>query len=255
MSTNTIFSRFAYGDFPKLSYGKIMERILYFKESKKGQLFYENLLTIAQKKLSGLNVPISPPACVIGDASGSMQVAIKTSTILSSIVCAVSNADLVFFDDKVIKPPCIPRNVAQVLEVAEKVQTRGSTHNAVGLWKYYAKKIPLKFVFMVTDEEENGTSHGYLFNALFKKYREEVAPDCKLVYVSFLHDPKKPGQMVREAIKPELDLKPLQFRLNLKRPDLTKVDSWLGLLALENQTFEVSSRSVNIRVVHVLTTV
>lgn len=217
-----------------------MERILHFKESKKGQLFYNRLLDIAQTQLSNLNAPISPPAVVIGDASGSMEVAIKTSTILSSIVCAVSNADLVFFDDKVIKPPCVPRSVAQVLQVAEEVKTRGATHNAIGLWKYYEKRIPLKFVFMVTDEMENGRAHGFNFNQLFVKYRAEVAPDCKLVYVSFLSDPKTPGKMVREALQPAINLQPLQFRLNLKRPDLTKVDSWLGLLALESHTFDVS---------------
>ena len=50
----------------------------------------------------------------MGDRSPSMGVAIRTSNIIASLVTAVSNADLVFFDDHNMVPPIIPKNVEEV---------------------------------------------------------------------------------------------------------------------------------------------
>jgi len=89
---------------------------------------------------------------------------------------------------------------------------------------------------MVTDEEENTETHGYRFAPLFKKYKEEVCPESKLVFVSFLSDPTSKGQMVEELAR--FDIKPLQFKLDSKRPDLTKVDTLLSLLSSESSLFK-----------------
>ena len=51
---------------------------------------------------------------VIGDKSGSMEVAIKTSNIIASLLTKMANADLVFFDSKNVLPPFIPKNVKEV---------------------------------------------------------------------------------------------------------------------------------------------
>lgn len=51
---------------------------------------------------------------VIGDNSSSMDVAIKTSNIIASLVTAVSNADLVFFNSANEIPSFIPKDVKEV---------------------------------------------------------------------------------------------------------------------------------------------
>ena len=51
---------------------------------------------------------------VIGDKSGSMEVAIKTSNIIASLLTKMANADLVFFDSENVLPPFIPKNVKEV---------------------------------------------------------------------------------------------------------------------------------------------
>ncbi len=54
---------------------------------------------------------------------------------------------------------------------------------------------------------------------------------ARLVMVSFLEDPNVKGRMV-QALE-SFGIVPLQFRLDAKRPDLTKLDSLLGLLSAE----------------------
>ena len=51
---------------------------------------------------------------MMGDRSPSMGVAIRTSNIIASLVTAVSNAELVFFDSHNMIPPFIPKNVEGV---------------------------------------------------------------------------------------------------------------------------------------------
>ena len=51
---------------------------------------------------------------VIGDKSGSMEVAIKTSNIIASLLTKMANTDLVFFDSENVLPPFIPKNVKEV---------------------------------------------------------------------------------------------------------------------------------------------
>ena len=51
---------------------------------------------------------------VIGDKSASMQVAIKTSNIIASLLTKMANADLVFFDSANVVPRFIPKNVKEV---------------------------------------------------------------------------------------------------------------------------------------------
>lgn len=63
-------------------------------------------------------VTLESPVVVIGDASGSMEVAIETSTIVASFLRALTNAQLVFFSDDVIEPPFIPKTIEEVRKIA-----------------------------------------------------------------------------------------------------------------------------------------
>jgi len=92
----------------------------------------------------------------------------------------------------------------------------------------------VKFFVVVTDEIENGKFKNYFFPELFLKYYQEVYP-AKLVLVSFLENPNSKGRMIRSLENMGLEI--IQFRLDGKRPDLTKMDSLLGLLSSESSFF------------------
>ena len=49
---------------PTFSYGKLMERMLYFKS--KNVSFYSDLIPAAEKVLKSIVLPLEPPVVVIG---------------------------------------------------------------------------------------------------------------------------------------------------------------------------------------------
>ena len=97
---------------------------------------------------------------VLGDASGSMEVAINTATILGSLLSVCLNADLRFFNDGSFPPPTMPTKAAEVLTVTEQVPATGLTSPAVALTPFFAEakagtEPPVDLFIVVSDEEEN----------------------------------------------------------------------------------------------------
>lgn len=227
------------GEDPELPYGKLMERILYMKLSNKP--FYALLLPFAERRLKSIKLPLEPPVVVFGDASYSMDVAIRVSTIIASLLTVLADADIFFFNVNSFAPPNAPSTIPQVLNVALNTKADGLTATACTLKRYYDEKKPVKFFIMVTDEIENEPSGGTFFAQLFYKYYVEVHP-ARLVMVSFLEDPNVKGRMVR-ALE-SFGIVPLQFRLDSKRPDLTKLDSLLGLLSAETNFFSIQANAL-----------
>lgn len=91
--------------------------------------------------------------------------------------------------------------------------------------------IYVQVFIVVTDEEENTRSHSYSFASLFKKYREEIVPHAQVFFISFLKGNDR-GQMIT-ALEREGITDAQQFRLDGNRPDLSKFDELLGVLAIE----------------------
>jgi len=234
-----ITQRLDAGEEPKFSYGKLMERLLYFKMH--GISFFHKLVPIAQKRLKDVFLPLEPPVVVMGDASYSMDIAIRTATIIGSLLAALTKADLLFFNVKSFAPKDTPRTIEDVIDCAITTPADGLTAPACALWDYYTNKKAIKFFIVVTDEIENEKSRGEYFAQLFYKYYTTVYP-AKIVFVSFLENPQEKGRMVRSL--ENLGIVPLQFRLDSQRPDLTKVDSLLGLLASECSFFPVQADAV-----------
>ena len=220
-----ISERIRSGEQINLPYGKLMERLLLCRMIREGlsttegrsirrraqnillnqpahpekAKFYSDLLPIAQTQLEKIKLPLESPVAVIGDASGSMEVAIRTATILSSLLTAICSAKLNFFNDKVFQPAFIPKTLEDVLSLALITQADNATANAAGLVPYYDAKEVIKTFIMVTDEEENSNARtadgtSTRFFQLFMKYRAEVYP-AKLVFISFLSHQHAQGQM------------------------------------------------------------
>lgn len=217
-----IDAKLAKGEEPNFGYGKLMERLLFFQ--KNGVGFYQKLIPIAEKRLGQYNIPLEPPVSVAGDASASMQVAIETATIIASLMTALIKADLLFFNHKPLRPPIVPKvkfyldfyqeqqthtqlrqTIDDVLSVATFVKANGATSPASALYPLYQKKEKNKFLIFVTDEgsyqrcslecayspfhkltEENSPYKGMFFTELLKKYLDEVSPEAKVLFMSFI---------------------------------------------------------------------
>eukprot|EP01099_Mayorella_cantabrigiensis_P003827 TRINITY_DN287_c0_g1_i1.p1 TRINITY_DN287_c0_g1~~TRINITY_DN287_c0_g1_i1.p1 ORF type:complete len:548 (+),score=92.80 TRINITY_DN287_c0_g1_i1:208-1851(+) len=111
-----ISDRLAGGEIPSFTYGKLMERLLYFKMNK--IRFYDQLISLAEQRLHSIKLPLEPPVVVCGDASYSMDIAIRTATVIGSVLTVVSQADLRFFNVESTPPHILPRTIPQVMDVA-----------------------------------------------------------------------------------------------------------------------------------------
>ena len=163
---------------------------------------YTDLIAVAEKKLQTIRLTLESPVGILADASYSMEIAIRTATILSSLLTAICSAKLTFFHDKMFLPAFVPKNIEDVLTLALTTNVAGGTANAAALLPYYDKKEIIKTFIMVTDEEENdcielpdGTKTKFF--PLFLKYREEVYP-AKLVFISFLAHQHDLGQIYKQ---------------------------------------------------------
>ncbi len=216
------------GERPKFGYGKLCERLLYFREQKNPA--FELLVPCADERLRQISLGIDQPVAVIGDASPSMGIAIKTSTIIASALAAICEADLKFFDSILVEPDIIPRNVGDMLLVTDTIKTNRATAPAAGLWPYYEKKKIIKTFIIVTDEEENTPYNDYYFHELFAKYRTEVYP-ARIIFISFLS--KYAGQKGQMVVKLEkIGIETTFFKFDQQRPDLTKMDHIFGFLSI-----------------------
>ena len=173
-------------------------------QSKKTML-YSDLIPSAEAQLQAIKLPLESPVVVLADASYSMEIAIRTATILSSLLTAICSAKLTFFHGEMFQPAFSPKNVEDVLTLALTTNVGGGTANAAALLPYYLQKEIVKTFIMVTDEEENESielSDGTKtrFFKLFMKYREEVYP-AKLVFISFLAHQHDQGQMYKQFLE------------------------------------------------------
>jgi hypothetical protein len=57
-------------EIPKFGYGKLMERLLYFKIN--DAKFYKKLIPSAEKRLEQITLQLESPVAILGDASYSM---------------------------------------------------------------------------------------------------------------------------------------------------------------------------------------
>ncbi len=140
-----------------------------------------------------VSLDIDSPVVVFGDASSSMEVAIRSSSILTSLLCYLTKANLHLFrncDEPITNPPT---DVKSALSFAKTMRAKNCTSPASSLFPYLSTKKIVKTFIIVTDEEENTDYKGvYTYNytaegcfaKMYKKYIETVYP-ARLVFISF----------------------------------------------------------------------
>jgi hypothetical protein len=137
---------------PEFGFGKLMERVLVMKEHNVKEI-YEPLLNIANEKLEMLKIKLPANIAILGDASSSMGVAIRTSSILSCVLSALYDADLRFFRtrDQPIKYKNKPKTAYDVVKLASELQATNTTAPAASLYPYFEKKNEIGLFVVVTD--------------------------------------------------------------------------------------------------------
>jgi hypothetical protein len=226
------------GEDPELGFGKLIDIILSLKADSP---LRAALMPVTERVRASLALPLDGKVLVIGDASSSMAVAVKTATIISGFVASLCEADrcnLRFFTSVLVKPPYVPKTLEQILDVASKITASGMTTNAAGLYDVYKAKERYTTIMMVTDEDENGKVDNMNFGELYEKYCAEVCP-AKLVFVSFLSATDK-GRMYEQLQRgrpAQRTDRVVQLRLDRQRPDLTRLDALLGMLSSESESF------------------
>jgi hypothetical protein len=233
-----IVGKLAAGEDPELGFGKLIDLVL---QTKADSALRAALVPAAEKVRASLKLPIDGRVLVIGDASSSMAVAVKTATIIAGFVaslCEVDRCNLRFFTSVLVKSPYVPRTLTEILDVAGKIKANGMTTNAAGLWDVYQAKEKYETIMMVTDEDENGKIDNKNFGELYEIYCREVCP-ARLVFVSFLSQTDK-GRMYQQLQRdrpPQPSDRVRQLRLDRERPDLTRLDALLGMLSSESDSF------------------
>ena len=226
-----------------LSYGKIVDII---SKTTNPEVMKE-LVKIGEERLNNYKINLEQPVAVFGDKSGSMEIAIKTSGIITSLLCCICNADLHLFHSHTQHFPDPPRTIADAVKFGKEVKTEGYTAPAASLMYYYVQQKKLATILLITDEEENNSCGGYRFADLYLKYLNEVCQNSsptRLVFISFT-DPNTDGVMVK-CLKTSLIGRTVcgslmteerfnnlikVFKFNVKDPDLNRMDVVLKYLS------------------------
>lgn len=194
---------------------------------------YEKLLPIAEEQLKKYMLNFGErKVAIFGDASGSMEIAIKTSSIVSSILCTICNAKLHLFTNVNNHIKECPKDVKDVVKFNETCKARGGTAPASSLEFYYSTDQKIDVIFLVTDEEENGVCKNMKFSEMFDKYCKKHNFIPKLVFISFLNKGNK-GQMISEFYNkyPQYTEYIYQYIFDKSKPDLSKLDSVLNKIS------------------------
>lgn len=210
-----------------LPYGKLVDIILSLPDSRLKTL----LIEIAERKLKEQRLSIKSPVAIFCDASSSMEVAIKTSAIISSLLCAMTQAELNVFRDtnEVVENP--PRSVRDALTFATQTKADRSTSPASSMYRYLSERKHVLTIFVVTDQEENTPFNKCDFADTYYKYASLFKTFPKLIFITF-------GSSTHMNVKLRVKLGPERFEqvvtnyvFDLNEPDLRKLDVVLAKLA------------------------
>lgn len=230
-----IAKRIDSGEKVDLPYGKLVSLIMTMPDS----LLGHTLIRIAEEKLHSYNLTLPSPVAIFCDASGSMDVAIKTSAIVTSLLCAMTKAELSIFrtNNKVVQFP--PRTVRESLQFALKTKADGGTAPASSLFPYLEQKKKVSTIIIISDQEENADiegrqyyygSPGKMFADIYQKYCDEVYP-AKLIFITFGNSDQMCSAIKKTIGENLFNKRVTNYNFAKDEPDLRKLDIILAKLA------------------------
>jgi hypothetical protein len=241
-----------------LSYGKIINKLLYFKNSTGISNILLKLATEKFEKYKKI-IKLDCPIVVLGDGSASMNIAIETSSIITSILSEICFAEYRIFRNTDTKIDNKLLNIDKIIDFSNNCKAYNTTCPVASLFPYYNEKKIVKTFIIVTDEYENVTirinnnsiieynnvynlkdhnydTNEYDFARLFLLYRQEIYNLTKIIFISFGNNPNNSIMINRiKEIIPNIGNDLICFRMDIKNPNLTKLDNILETLALYNK--------------------
>jgi len=224
---NSIVGRLREVDDIDLSYGKIADIISKTNDND----ILSSLVEIATRKSNDFKLDAECesrvcPVAVLCDASGSMEVAIKTSAIITSLLTCATNASLDVFgstNNHIDKPP---HTVEEGVKFGKTMKTQGGTCCASSIGYYYERKQVVSTFIIITDEEENAKWKNMNFDDVYLQYIKEINP-ANLIFISF-SDPNSDAMMVRNLRKrmdPDIFASLVSvYKFDVKNPDMNRMD-------------------------------
>lgn len=215
-----------------LPYGKLVDIIMAKQNCKLRDL----LINIAQNKLKNYKINLPSPIAIFCDASYSMDIAIKTSAILSSLLCVMTNAELSVFQNKNQRINDPPHDVASSLMFAQLTKANFSTCPASSLMPYLEQKREVQSIIIITDQEENtridetNCSNNFnlpgYFAHTFNRYTQEVYP-ARLVFITFGDNNSMIKRLINVMGESYVKEMVTDYNFSKNEPDLRKLDAIL----------------------------
>jgi len=158
-----------------------------------------------------------------------MTSAIQAATILAAMITTCFQGELCFFDHQhQTSPRPRPSTVSDVLQICQQIRASGGTSLAAALYPYYQSKTKIDRLVLVSDEEENSPSHGFMFAKLLRMYKDEVYDGVELIVICV----NKGDEEFRRSLKRHGIECRQRLEIDGQRPDLSKFDSMLSQIAL-----------------------
>lgn len=217
-----------------IPYTKIVQIIV--NVSNKTSKIIKELTQYTQSKLEEYKLNLPTPISILCDASGSMEVCVKTSGIITSLLCAIAGntCKLYVFKDKNYSIANPPKNVRDVLNFIEDTKAESYTSPASSLNQMILDKMVAKTIILVTDQEENTPCNGLKFAETLKNYSKLIGFNPKIVFITM----GKSNQMIfdlENAFGKNLVSEMVSnYNFDLNEPDLRKMDSILAILSETN---------------------
>jgi hypothetical protein len=166
------------------------------------------------------------PVAVLCDASSSMEIAIKTSSIITSLLTCATDASLDVFGSNNLHIDNPPRTVQEGVKFGKEMKTRGCTSCASSIGHYYERNQVVNTFIIVTDEQENTQWKNMMFDDVYLKYIEEINP-ANMIFISF-SDPNSDALMVhnlRKRMDPDLFASLVSvYKFDVNNPDMNRMD-------------------------------
>ena len=214
-----------------ISYGTLIEMIMNIDN----KILYDKLLKVTDDKMKSYKLNIAAPVVILGDASESMQIAIKTCAIITSLLCYITNAELNLFKNTNLHIEDPPKDVTSAISFAKNINASNSTAPVASLNYYYESKKEIKTFIMITDEEENTNLNGEFFSFhdknimfadMYHSYITEITP-AKLIIISFsnLNKPARMENNLQSKLGDDFSKYVKVFKFNKICPDMNKLDA------------------------------